>query len=54
MGLVSFGLIQLAFGIVKIEDLVLLGEVKSRIYVSVLLYSNKLELFNKLIECPVY
>lgn len=36
MGLVSFGLIQLAFGIVKIEDLVLLGEVKSRIYISVL------------------
>ena len=54
MGLVSFGLIQLGFGMVKIEDLVLLVEVKSRIYISVLLYSNKIELINKIIECSVY
>ena len=45
----GFGLIQFGFGLlVEIEVLVLLGGVKSMVYISVL-YSNKLELFNKII-----
>ena len=44
-----FGLIQFGFGLlVEIEVLVLLGGVKSMVYISVL-YSNKLELMNKII-----
>ena len=44
---VSFGSIQLGFGLlVKVEAVVILGEVK--VYISVLLYSNKLELFSVL------
>ena len=43
----GFGSIQLGFGLlVKVEAVVILGEVK--VYISVLLYSNKLELFSVL------
>lgn len=45
----GFGLFQFGFGLlVKIEVLVLLGGVKSMVYISVL-YSNKLEWINNII-----
>lgn len=52
MGLYS---IQIGFDLlVKVEVLVLLGEVKRRVYISVLLYSNKLELIKKVLSVFEY